>query len=311
MNIAKTLVALNEDALPSSAKDVVDGISKCLVGKKITAFGPKGRGLWGDHHEVQTYRIKRIVAHIGPMDDGEPEWGNIDIYLDGYHAGGKKGKDAKGNDTILGGLIYTDKTFEAHLKELLRGCSAMRYIKDIGYSEQGMQGKNYVNLDIDFNKKNLANAMADNLIRKGDKKLKEATEAPHVHAHKVGDDIEWDEEHGNPESGPTGHLNTASGKISALHKKGYMVKRHDSFSGDDKDQLIHHNWARKMEPREEMTEAVDPYATQREKLGKMNSRELHDHFTRVLGATKDTIKDVARRTATRHGLDVDHYVKKN
>jgi hypothetical protein len=142
--------AINEAAEPTNPKEVVDALSKALVGKKITAFGPKGGGLWGDHPEVQTYRIKRIVAHLSPGDRAGDDWGNFDIYLDGYHGGGVKGKDAKGNHTILGGLIYTDKTFEKHLKELLAGVPAMKYVKSIGYSEQGMQGSKYVNFDIDF-----------------------------------------------------------------------------------------------------------------------------------------------------------------
>jgi len=195
MNILKTVVALNEDAPPSGPKEVIDRLSKALVGKKITAFGPNGRGLWGDHHEVQSYRIKRVVGHLGPMDDGEPEWGNIDIHLDGYHAGGVKGKDEKGNPTILGGMIYTDRTFEKHLKALLHSVPAMKYVKSIGYSEQGMQGKNFVNLDIVFNKKELNNAMADSLIRKGGKLKEDAAEqmpaAPKKHEPlpKIGQNI--------------------------------------------------------------------------------------------------------------------------
>src|SRR5271167_3715880 len=144
--------AINEAAEPTNPREVVDALSNALVGKKITAFGPKGGGLWGDHPEVQTYRIKRIVAHLTPGDRAGDDWGNIDIYLDGYHGGGVKGKDAKGNHTILGGLIYTDKTFEKHLKDLLAGVPAMKYVKSLGYSEQGMQGSKFVNMDIDFKK---------------------------------------------------------------------------------------------------------------------------------------------------------------
>ncbi len=156
-----------EAAEPTNPQEVVDALSKALVGKKITAFGPKGSGLWGDHPEVQTYRIKRIVAHLS-KDAEDSDWGNIDVYLDGYHAGGVKGKDAKGNHTILGGMIYTDKTFEKHLKELLAGVPAMKYVKSLGYSEQGMQGRNFVNLDIDFKKfpKKLAEAKSKETIDK-------------------------------------------------------------------------------------------------------------------------------------------------
>src|SRR5271168_111659 len=98
MNLIKE-AAVNEAAEPTNPKEVVDALSHALVGKKITAFGPKGGGLWGDHPEVQTYRIKRIVSHVPATTAspgfGDEDWGNIDIYLDGYHASGIKGKDAK------------------------------------------------------------------------------------------------------------------------------------------------------------------------------------------------------------------------
>jgi hypothetical protein len=47
------------------------------------------------------------------------------------------------------GLIYTDKGFMTELKALLEanGLDA----SDIGYSEQGMQGENYVSLDVGEN----------------------------------------------------------------------------------------------------------------------------------------------------------------
>jgi hypothetical protein len=148
--VAKTIVEAAPD--PTNPQEVVDAISKALVGKEITAFGPKGKGLWGDHHEVQKYRIKRVAAHLNHEDGEYENWGNLDVYLDGYHAGGKKGKDDKGNETILGGMIYTDKTFMKHLKDILHTVPAMKFVKDLGYSEQGMQGRNCVNLDITFKK---------------------------------------------------------------------------------------------------------------------------------------------------------------
>jgi hypothetical protein len=44
------------------------------------------------------------------------------------------------------GLIYTDKQFMRELKELLtqKGFD----VKDVSYSEQGMQGDNYVSCDV-------------------------------------------------------------------------------------------------------------------------------------------------------------------
>jgi hypothetical protein len=49
-------------------------------------------------------------------------------------------------DTATDGLIYTDEQFMTELKELLtaKGFDA----SDVSYSEQGMQGDNYVSCDV-------------------------------------------------------------------------------------------------------------------------------------------------------------------
>lgn len=47
------------------------------------------------------------------------------------------------------GLIYTDKTWLREFKNGLRESGLSRdAIRDISYSEQGMQGENYVSMDI-------------------------------------------------------------------------------------------------------------------------------------------------------------------
>ena len=49
-------------------------------------------------------------------------------------------------DTATDGLIYTDKLFMTELKELL---TSMGFdASDVSYSEQGMQGDNYVSCDV-------------------------------------------------------------------------------------------------------------------------------------------------------------------
>ena len=49
-------------------------------------------------------------------------------------------------DTAKHGLIYTDAQFMAELKELL---TSMGFdSSDVSYSEQGMQGDNYVSCDV-------------------------------------------------------------------------------------------------------------------------------------------------------------------
>jgi hypothetical protein len=49
-------------------------------------------------------------------------------------------------DTYTDGLIYTDKQFMTELRELLtaQGFDA----SDVSYSEQGMQGDDYVSCDV-------------------------------------------------------------------------------------------------------------------------------------------------------------------
>jgi len=49
-------------------------------------------------------------------------------------------------DTSTDGLIYTDSRFFEELCELLTDLGFD--VSDIGYSEQGMQGDNYVSLDV-------------------------------------------------------------------------------------------------------------------------------------------------------------------
>lgn len=49
-------------------------------------------------------------------------------------------------DVNKDGLIYTDRLFETQLKRFL---TAHGLSDDVSYSEQGMQGDNYVSLDIE------------------------------------------------------------------------------------------------------------------------------------------------------------------
>jgi hypothetical protein len=138
MDLLKQANTLTEGAAPTTPQEVVQQLEAHLKGKKITAFGPAGKGLWGADDKVHTYTIGKIVGHFMKDSSSYDRWGNIDLHLDGYTVGKNTGL-----------LIYTDKTFIKHLKELLKGAPVMKYIKDLSYSEQGMQGRNYVNLDIE------------------------------------------------------------------------------------------------------------------------------------------------------------------
>lgn len=91
-----------------------------------------GNGLWSN--EKRPVRITDIQLEIG-TDWGDGElFGELRVYF-----------DTDTWDTRKHGLIYTDRAFERELRALLdkHGLPG----KDVCYSEQGMQGDDYVSLD--------------------------------------------------------------------------------------------------------------------------------------------------------------------
>jgi hypothetical protein len=92
-----------------------------------------GTGYW-------SYKTKSVkVTHIEvPYVNDEGDFGELCVYF-----------DTTSWDVNKDGLIYTDKLFLAELKKVLteQGFDA----SGISYSEQGMQGDNYVSLDVDQN----------------------------------------------------------------------------------------------------------------------------------------------------------------
>jgi hypothetical protein len=100
---------------------------KRLMGQTVKAFGPKGKGYWGTNKKILTYTINDVV-----IEEGSKNYDNFRIYLEKY-------------DTMKKyGFIYTDKTFETDIKKLTKG------LGEIDYTEQGMQGRNYVSMTIDY-----------------------------------------------------------------------------------------------------------------------------------------------------------------
>lgn len=88
------------------------------------------RGLWSN-----VARAVRIVdMQIGYMDD-EGEFGELCVYF-----------DTATWDVSKDGLIYTDRLFEKELREFLTAHGLAG--ADVDYSEQGMQGDDYVSFDI-------------------------------------------------------------------------------------------------------------------------------------------------------------------
>ena len=87
-----------------------------------------GRGLWSDRKaEVRTTHLSTIVY-------GE-DFGELRVYF-----------DPETWDVVTDGLIYTDDKFLAQLRVALQ--SVRLAGDDVDYSEQGMQGGDYVSLDV-------------------------------------------------------------------------------------------------------------------------------------------------------------------
>ena len=92
-----------------------------------------GNGLWSD---VETeVRIVDMVLDVGTeYEDDKTIFGEFRVYF-----------DTATWDTAEDGLIYTDKQFLRELREFLNAHGLPG--DDVCYSEQGMQGDDYVSLD--------------------------------------------------------------------------------------------------------------------------------------------------------------------
>jgi len=101
-----------------------------------------GKGLWTE--EVRTVRI--IELKVGYLSTHyypeEPVHGELRAFFvpDGFNP-------LEWNIHAFG-LIYTDKKWIREFKQALRDMGfTVRAVRDVGYSEQGMQGDNYVSMD--------------------------------------------------------------------------------------------------------------------------------------------------------------------
>jgi hypothetical protein len=100
---------------------------------KQVILSTAGNGLWSG--EKKDVRIVDIVLEKGTQWEGERSInGELRVYF-----------DTKTWDTYEDGLIYTDRKFERQLRRFLNAHSLPG--KDVSYSEQGMQGDDYVSLD--------------------------------------------------------------------------------------------------------------------------------------------------------------------
>lgn len=93
-----------------------------------------GTGYWSD--ATKAVNVTGFVVDVYPADDEDDEaFGELRVYF-----------DTATWDVYKDGLIYTDLRF---LKELEQALQAQGYdTSDMSYSEQGMQGSDYVSLDI-------------------------------------------------------------------------------------------------------------------------------------------------------------------
>lgn len=89
-----------------------------------------GTGYWSDH-EGQVQCTGANIAYINEDND----FGELRIYFD----------TTTWNCDELG-LIYTDRQFISEIREIFS--SAGFDVSDLEYSEQGMQGDNFVSMDV-------------------------------------------------------------------------------------------------------------------------------------------------------------------
>lgn len=89
-----------------------------------------GNGFWSRAIKP----VKTTEMSLAYLND-EKDFGELRVYF-----------DTKTWDVDTDGLIYTDRQFIGELWSALY--EAGYVVSDVGYSEQGMQGDNYVSLDV-------------------------------------------------------------------------------------------------------------------------------------------------------------------
>jgi hypothetical protein len=97
---------------------------------KAVTFNTNGKGYWS-----RTAKTVRIVdMRLGYVSD-EGDFAELCVYF-----------NTDDWDVNTMGLIYTDKQFMLELREFLNAQGLQG--ADVDYSEQGMQGDNYVSCDV-------------------------------------------------------------------------------------------------------------------------------------------------------------------
>lgn len=94
-----------------------------------TIFSTVGDGYWSDVAKP----VLITDMQLGYVSD-DGDFGELRVYF-----------DTKYWDVNVDGLIYTDSGFYADLQKFIK---EQGLVVDISYSEQGMQGDDYVSLDV-------------------------------------------------------------------------------------------------------------------------------------------------------------------
>jgi hypothetical protein len=92
-------------------------------------FSTAGDGLWSNVSKD----VEVINMQLGYVSD-EGDFGELCVFF-----------DTASWDVDVDGLIYTDSGFYADLQQYIK---QQGLVVDLCYSEQGMQGNNYVSLDV-------------------------------------------------------------------------------------------------------------------------------------------------------------------
>lgn len=98
--------------------------------KVDVTLNTNGSGYWSE-----VAKPVKVIGLTVPYISDEKDFGELRVYF-----------DTKTWDCNKDGLIYTDRQFEKELVEFLTSIGLRG--SDVSYSEQGMQGNNYVSLDV-------------------------------------------------------------------------------------------------------------------------------------------------------------------
>jgi len=103
-----------------------------------TTLNTHGNGWWSREERKITHS-KAVISYYGDDSDlSKIKYAELKVFFP------KKDWDVEKH-----GLIYTDKAWLRELRAYLKGVGfSNKAVNDVDYSEQGMQGDNYVSLDI-------------------------------------------------------------------------------------------------------------------------------------------------------------------